>query len=149
MALTPQQQAALDELFHAAPAIPAGPASSTPPDDLKTWLGLSKDDLKAGWQAFLAAKTHLQNQSLDWINANPMDATMEFIGLASWAFYQAEKDANPKIETYLDAFYYISTCASVGYADIFALTQRGRAIASLVMLVGPAITQKVLEYPKR
>lgn len=147
MALTPQQLAALDELFRAAAVAAAPPAA--PPEDLMTWLGISKDDLKAGLQTFLAAKTQLQTQALDWINANPLDANLQLIGLASWAFYQAEKDVNPKIKTFMDAFYYISTCASVGYADIFALTQRGRAIASLVMLIGPSLTQKALEYPKR
>jgi hypothetical protein len=37
---------------------------------------------------------------------------------------------------HIDAFY-ISICASVGYADIFAATQMGRATVALVMIVGP------------
>jgi hypothetical protein len=48
----------------------------------------------------------------------------------------------------VDAFYYISTCASVGYADIFAVTQAGRAIAALVMIIGPALTTNSLNRPK-
>jgi len=50
-------------------------------------------------------------------------------------FYLAERGTNPKIKTLVDALYYISTCLSVGYADIFAQTQTGRAIATLVMTV--------------
>ena len=77
-----------------------------------------------------------------------MDASLEILGVASWAFYEAEKDANPRVTSYVDAFYYISTCASVGYADIFAVTQAGRAIAALVMIVGPALTANSLNRPK-
>ena len=46
------------------------------------------------------------------------------------------------------AFYYITTCASVGYADVFAVTQPGRAIAALVMIIGPALTNRVLDRPR-
>ena len=76
-----------------------------------------------------------------------MDAAFEFLGAAALAFYLAERGVNPKVETYVDAFYYIATCASVGYADIFAATQAGRAIAALVMVVGPALAAKALERP--
>ena len=79
---------------------------------------------------------------------NPLDAAVTFLAAASYAFYVAEKDVNPKIKTYIDAFYYISTCASVGYADIFAATQTGRAIAGLVMIVGPALTNRALDRPR-
>jgi hypothetical protein len=71
-----------------------------------------------------------------------------FLAASSAAFYAAEKDQNPRIKTYIDAFYYISTCASVGYADIFAATQTGRAIAALVMIVGPALAARSLDRPK-
>ena len=47
---------------------------------------------------------------------------------------------NSHIKTFVDAFYYGATCASVGYVDIFALTQTGRAIAALVMILGPGLT---------
>jgi hypothetical protein len=74
---------------------------------------------------------------------------MTVLGGAALAFYQAEKGVNPKIETFTDAFYYISTCASVGYADIFAQTQTGKAIASFVMIIGPALAAKSLDRPGR
>lgn len=141
MALTQEQQQALDELVHHM----RKPAE---PDMLQTWLGFSREDLREKVLGVLAQKDRYQNHFLDWIERNPLDASLEVLGVASWAFYMAEKDANPKIVTFMDAFYYISTCASVGYADIFAVTQSGRAIAALVMIVGPALTTGSLNRPK-
>ena len=124
--LTPGQSLALDELISAIPK-----EKPVQPDWLKTWLGLSRDDLKFGFQALLSLVDGYEGKMLDWIEAHPLDSTLEFLAVASWAFYQAEKGVNPKINTFIDALYYITTCASVGYADIFAVTQKGRAIASL------------------
>ena len=53
-------------------------------------------------------------------------------------FYRAERGHNPKVKTYADALVYISTCASVGYGDIFAQTETGKLIGTAVMTVGPA-----------
>jgi Ion channel len=145
MPLTPEQQQALDELFANFPAAsPSG--QSLQPGWLETWLGLSGGDLKSALELFLAQKRGYQDKFLDWLERDPMDANLEFLGIAAWVFYQAEKGVNPKVKTYIDAFYYISTCASVGYADIFAATQTGRAVAALVMIVGPALTQKSLDH---
>ena len=138
--LTLEQRQALDELIAHLP-------KSSSPGFLQTWLGISQGDLKAGVQGLLDRKIALEKAALDWVNKNPLDAAVQFISAASLAFFVAEKDVNPKIRTYIDAFYYISTCASVGYADIFAATQTGRAVAALVMLVGPAITNKALDKP--
>ena len=147
MALTAEQQLALDELMSLVPS-PSAAVLKTPPDMLKTWLGISSEDAEKTLQALLMQKDGYQRQLLDWIERNPLDTTFEFTGICAWAFYQAEKGANPKIETFMDAFYYIASCASVGYADIFAVTQAGRAIAGLVMLVGPALTNMTLNRPK-
>ena len=143
MALTQEQQQALDELMRHVPKAQAEP----PSDWLKTWLGVSKEDLKFTIEAVLAQKEGYQRKLLAWVEGNPLDAMFEFISAAAWAFYQAEKDVNPKISSYVDSLYYIATCASVGYADVFAVTQSGRAIASLVMLLGPALTSKALDKP--
>ena len=43
-------------------------------------------------------------------------------------FYAAEKDVNPKVRTIWDASIYVTTCLSVGYADIFARTPVGKLI---------------------
>src|SRR5262245_9023698 len=145
MALTPAQEQALDQLI--AQMRQARPRPASQPDMLQTWLGISQADLREKIFALLGQKDEYEKRFLDWINANPLEANVEFIGLAAWAFYQAEKDVNPKIQTYVDAFYYISTCASVGYADMFAITQPGRTIAALVMMLGPSLTGRALNYP--
>lgn len=145
MTLTPEQQAALDQLFA---QVPAQPRPAETPDALKTWFGVSGSELKAKLLTLFDQKNKVESKLLDLVEANPLDAAVTFIAAASYAFYTAEKDTNPKVKTYVDAFYYIATSASVGYADIFAMTQTGRAIASLVMIVGPALAARSLDRPK-
>jgi len=135
--LTPLQQHALDQLF----------PSARPPSFLQTWFGLSPTDLTTGLTALMGHKDALEEHWRTWLEHNPLDATFQFLGGAAVAFYLAERQANPKITSVVDAFYYISTCASVGYADIFAVTSTGRMIASLVMTLGPALTARAWDRP--
>jgi voltage-gated potassium channel len=65
----------------------------------------------------------------------------------AFLFYLAEKGENPKVTSYWDALLFISTCLSVGYADVFARTDAGKAIASAVMTIGPAMSGAMLEGP--
>jgi hypothetical protein len=146
--LTKEQELALAELF--GPAAHGQPAPAAPqpaPDLAETWLGVSSADLGGPLRGLLAGKDGLEAQALEWIERHPLDSAFEFLSGAALAFYLAEKEANPRVKTYVDAFYYIATCASVGYADVFAATQPGRAIAGLVMIVGPALTSKALDPP--
>lgn len=145
MALTPVQEKALSELVSKIQQTQSKPVVE--PDMLQTFLGLSLPDLREKIFSLLGQKDEYEKRFLNWVNANPLEANAEFLGLAAWAFYQSEKGVNPKIETYIDSFYYISTCASVGYADIFAVTQTGRTIAAIVMMVGPALAGRALNYP--
>jgi hypothetical protein len=145
MTLTPAQEQALDQLV--AQMRQAQPKPAPPPDMLQTWLGISQSDLRETIFALLGQKDEYEKRFLDWVNANPLEANVEFLGLTAWAFYQVEKGVNPKIQTYVDAFYYISTCASVGFADMFAVTQAGRTIAAIVMMIGPSLTGRALNYP--
>jgi hypothetical protein len=78
---------------------------------------------------------------------DPFDAMMVMVLGGAFLFYAAEKGHNPKVTTYWDALVFVSTCASVGYADVFARTPAGKAIASAVMTFGPAISGAVLEAP--
>jgi hypothetical protein len=149
MTLTPEQHQALNELFAHVPKPENGNGTSPSADWLQTWFGVSGADLKAQLQGWLGKKDIFEQQLLDVAKRNPLDSAFGFLLAASAAFYAAEKDTNPRIKTYIDAFYYISTCASVGYADIFAATQPGRAIASLVMIVGPALTNAAFDRPVR
>ena len=148
MTLTAEQQQALDELFAQVPQPAQRAATTPPPDFLQTWFGVSGSELKAKLMTLFDRKDAFESRLLDMVEHNPLDAAVTFLAGASYAFYIAEKDINPKIKTYINAFYYISTCASVGYADIFAATQAGRAIAGLVMIVGPALTNRALDRPK-
>lgn len=149
MSLLPEQQQALDELMtHVRAPTAHQPLPPAQEDAWKALLGFSRDDLQAVLKNLLAQKNDYQERMLEWVEQNPLDAAFQFISIAAWAFYQVEKGVNPKIKTYIDAFYYIATSASVGYADIFAVTQAGRSIASLVMIVGPALADRSLDRPK-
>lgn len=81
------------------------------------------------------------------IARDPFDATVVTVLGGAFLFYVAEKGENPKVESYWDALLFISTCLSVGYADVFARTPAGKAIASAVMTVGPAMSGAILEAP--
>lgn len=149
MTLTSEQQQALDELFASVPGRTNGQSVPAQADFLQTWFGVSGGDLKAQLQNLLRKKDVAEYQLLEFVKRNPLDSAFGFLVASSIAFYAAEKEVNPRIKTFVDAFYYIATCASVGYADIFALTQTGRAIASLVMILGPALTNAALDHPTR
>ncbi len=147
MPLTPEQEQALNELLGHVPT--HQPQAEPPtPGLLETWLGLSNEQIQARLLSLVTQKQQAEGMFLDWVEGNPLDAAFVFLGVTSAAFYRAEFGINPRIKTYTDAFYYISTCASVGYADIFAMTQTGKAIASLVMIVGPALAARSLDRPK-
>jgi hypothetical protein len=81
------------------------------------------------------------------VASDPMDATIITVLGGSYLFYIAEKGHNPKVNTYWDALVFISTCLSVGYADIFARTPAGKAIASAVMTFGPALSDAFFDPP--
>lgn len=142
MSLTMEQQKALNGLIERLPT-----RRTVAPDFLKTWLGISSQDFKLRSADWFARKDGLEQRLLEWVGRNPLDSAFEFLAAAALGFYLSEKESNPKIKSYVDAFYYIATCASVGYADIFAVTQTGKAIASLVMIVGPALAAKALDQP--
>jgi voltage-gated potassium channel len=81
------------------------------------------------------------------VSDDPIDAAVITVLGGSYLFYVAEKGQNPKVKTYFDALVFISTCLSVGYADIFARTPAGQAIASALMTFGPALTNAFLAAP--
>ena len=152
MALTNEQQQALDELFNAGrldktPLPNTSTLADTPKPATPATLRDALAPYLAKLQPLLQTKDDLTRQALDIAERYPLDSAVGFLAAASVVFYAAERGHNPKITSYIDAFYYISTCASVGYADIFAFTQTGRAIASLVMIVGPALTSHTLDRP--
>lgn len=71
--------------------------------------------------------------------------TLSFFGNAvvsffALAIYFVEKDINPKINSLLDAFWWsFATTTTVGYGDIIPVTDAGKIIGILLMLIGVAI----------
>jgi voltage-gated potassium channel len=104
---------------------------------------LMQSEAPEGLVQYEALKSALR----EGVARDPLDALVVTLLGGSFLFYMAEKDENPKVRTYWDALVYISTCLSVGYADIFARTKAGQAIATAIMTVGPAMAAKALDPP--
>ena len=87
----------------------------------------------------------------DWVSKlrdRPAENTVALVGLASLLFYYAERNHNPKVNSFLDALVYCTTNISVGYCDIFAQTNVGKAVGSALMTIGPSLAAKVLDGGK-
>lgn len=83
------------------------------------------------------------------LEAPPSNAQQlaDFVSTCAMLFLLAEEGQNPSVRTYWDSLHYISTSLSVGYANIFPVTQMGKAIGAVVQMVGPALSAKALEQP--
>ena len=110
---------------------PQGPTAIEPGPDLVGAYGLIKDGLR------------------DLATRDPLDTLATVVLGGAYLFYLAEHGKNPKVKSYYDALLFISTCLSVGYADVFATTDAGKAIASFVMTVGPSLSARALDAPAR
>lgn len=95
----------------------------------------------AAVEAFRAWKERLQDMAVD----NPLETLVVGVLGSAWVFYLAERGENEAVNTYDDALYYISTCLSVGYANIFPRTQMGKFVAAVVMMLGPSLANWLLE----
>lgn len=87
----------------------------------------------------------------EWASALASDPTKNvtsMLGVTTVLFYLAERDHNPKVNDIWDALVYTSTCMSVGYGDIFAVTPLGKLIGSAIMTVGPTLASKALDGRK-
>jgi hypothetical protein len=78
---------------------------------------------------------------------DPLESTLGVVLGGSYLFYLAEKGRNPKVESFWDALAFVTTSLSVGYDDVFARTDAGKAIASFVMTFGPALSGAILDAP--
>jgi hypothetical protein len=119
------------------------------PDMLKAFTGVSSQQIVDAVRTLIQRRGEIETDLIERLTQYPIESLAGFLLGASAAFYLAERNVNPKVKTYVDALYYISTCLSVGYADIFAQTQTGRAVATLVMTVGPSLTGELLDPPHK
>jgi hypothetical protein len=118
-------------------------------DLLYVFTGIPSAQVVGALSAVLNKRSDVEAQVAGWLTGRPLESLGGFLLAASVAFYMVERGVNPKIQTFVDALYYISTCLSVGYADIFAQTQTGKLIATLTMTIGPALTGNALDPPGR
>src|SRR5277367_7026715 len=91
----------------------------------------------------------LERWAQESFNDEPFTKLVALVGLGAALFYKAEVGRNPKVNSYWDALVYVSTCASVGYGDIFAHTPIGKAIGSVVMTIGPSMANAAFDGSSR
>lgn len=87
----------------------------------------------------------MEHALLTQLSGNPFESLCLLVGAGSAVFYWAEAGTNKKVNDYWDALQYISTCLSVGYSNIFPVTPVGKIVGALVMMVGPALSSRVLD----
>jgi hypothetical protein len=108
-----------------------------------------KEQINLGLSAFgmkLPDNVPIDNWAM-WIRQNPARNTAALLAMTSAIFYAAERDHNPKVKDIFDASVYCSTCLSVGYGDIFAHTPIGKIIGTMLMTIGPALSNAALNGP--
>lgn len=91
--------------------------------------------------------TGLKQSFREEMTRDPIDATVKLVVGSSFLFYLAERGQNEKIKSIWDSLVFCSTCLSVGYANSFAVTPSGKAIATLLMTIGPSMAAALLEPP--
>lgn len=88
---------------------------------------------------------NMEQKLVAQLTANPLESLVTLVAAGTVLFYQAEVGINEKVKDPWDAFQYISTSLSVGYATIFPVTPVGKIIGALVMMVGPALSARALD----
>ncbi len=102
------------------------------------------EELTAALQKYLVQSRKIEDRFIELMSKNPLEALLLFLIGGSVIFYNAERRINPKVKTFWDAFYFVSTCASVGYVDVFAQTQAGKIISGALNTFGPSLTARLL-----
>jgi voltage-gated potassium channel len=63
-----------------------------------------------------------------------------FIFLTGLFFWYLEHEQNPKVERYMDAIWWgFATATTTGYGDITPVTDSGKVLSIMLMLVGLAL----------
>src|SRR5688500_9713395 len=98
-------------------------------------------ECRAAVEAFRAWKDRLLDCAVD----NPLETQVTLVLGSAWVFYLAEKETNADVRTFADALHYIATCLCTGYANIYPVTQLGKVVAAIVMMIGPSMTAWIVE----
>lgn len=77
----------------------------------------------------------------------PLDALAELTAAAAGLLYMAEHEVNPQFGDYWDAYHYVATCLSVGYAQIFPVTPLGKLLGAVAQMLGPSLASHALDPP--
>ncbi len=93
------------------------------------------------------ALTHAKTWLRTAVARDPIDAALTTVLVGAYLFYEAERGKNPKVNSYYDALVFVSTNLSVGYCDIFARTDAGKAIGTALMTFGPALATNIFDPP--
>jgi voltage-gated potassium channel Kch len=76
----------------------------------------------------------------------PAGSLLGLMLAGSVAFFLAERDTNHKVESLWDAFWWaLATVSTVGYGDIVPQTGPGRAVGSIMTVVGGRWYQQLIE----
>ncbi len=79
---------------------------------------------------------------------DPMGTMATALLLGGAIFFAAERGENPKVTSFADALYFVSTSMSVGYSDIFPRTEAGKLLSTVLAALGPALTARALADAK-
>ena len=88
----------------------------------------------------------VKQQLKDLVDRDPMDALIAAVVGGGFAYYLAERDTNDHCNTPLDGILYASS-ALFGYDTAQPTTESGRAVASLVKTLGPALATNAFSPP--
>jgi hypothetical protein len=98
------------------------------------------------WGARLrSALAQYEQSGRELLNRNPLQSLLALVFGGAVVYYLAERGKNEKVKHYWDALEYVSTCASVGYTNIFPETPLGKMVASVLFLLGPNLAARALD----
>jgi hypothetical protein len=94
-----------------------------------------------------AAVLDYRDRGREVLSSHPLESLLALVFGGAAVYYLAERGRNEKVHHYWDALEFVSTCASVGYSNIFPNTPVGKIVASTLFLLGPTLTSRALDPP--
>lgn len=81
------------------------------------------------------------------VEAEPSETALGVVLLAGIAFFQAEREHNPKVNSLGDALTFVSSRLAASSTDVSAVTETGKALGALLSTYGPAVAARALDRP--